>query len=305
MPRRAGIRPALALFAIFSCAHLFVGTASGQQPAPPSGCDDLNAFLKRMEANVRANEPLAARYTYDETRATKCYNHKGKQTHQNSEKFVSVIVGGLDYNRVVERNGVPVPENRQIAEQKRQDAISELGKSYDFVFEMVGLNPRDYIYSDLPVSYLDSLFDNRVIGREMINGRDNLVVESTPKANASPGSDRAKTALDWKETTWIDIEDAMPTRFDIELLNNKNYLLSGSTGRSEFTRLRVTRPGDSQLPPVVWLIHGKSGHFSYKILWSTNSSVTQIDCYNYKRLQSDAHVIDDSMRKVSPPGKQP
>ena len=179
MPCRARIRPALALFAIISCAHFLVGMVSGQQQPPLSGSENLDAFLKRMEANVRANDPLAARYTYDETRETKCYNHKGKQTHQNSEKFVSVIIGGLDYNRVVERNGVPVPENRQIAEQKRQDAISELGKSYDFVFELIGLNPRDYIYSDLPVSYLDSLFDNHVIRHELINGRDNLVVEST------------------------------------------------------------------------------------------------------------------------------
>ncbi len=297
MPCRARIRPALALFAIISCAHFLVGMVSGQQQPPLSGSENLDAFLKRMEANVRANDPLAARYTYDETRETKCYNHKGKQTHQNSEKFVSVIIGGLDYNRVVERNGVPVPENRQIAEQKRQDAISELGKSYDFVFELIGLNPRDYIYSDLPVSYLDSLFDNHVIRHELINGRDNLVVESTPKANANPSSDRAKTALDWKETTWIDIEDAMPTRYDIELLNSKKYLLSGSTGRNEFTRLPVTRPGDSRLPPVVWLIHGVRGHYSYKILWSTNSSVTQIDCYNYKRFQSDARVLNDSVQE--------
>ena len=305
MPHRAGIQLTLALFAICCCAHLFVGMTVGQQPSPTSGSEDLKALLKRMETSRQANAGLAAQYTFDGSTNAKFYDRKGKLLNDSTTKWVTVTIDGVQYSRTVEFNGKPISGEKQIADRKRQDAISELRKDYDFAFDMGGRNPRDYIYSDLPVSYLDTLFDNRVIGHEQINGRDNLVVESTPKANAHPGSDRAKTALDWKETTWIDIEDAMTTRFDIELLNDKKYLLSGSTAREEFTRLPVTRSGDSPLPPMVWLIHSKSGHFSYRALWSAGSSISQIDCYNYKRFQSDAHVIEDSVQEVPAPGKQP
>ena len=304
MPRRAGIRPAVALFAIFCCVQLLIGAVLGQQPTLVPVNDDLPALLKRMEANRRANARLAARYTFDETRNTKTFNHKGKLVHEDSERFVSVIIDGVDYNRVVEENGKPVPEKQQVSEQKRQDAISELGQNYDFAFELVGVNPRDYIYSDLPISYLSTLFDNRVVGRELINGRDNLVVESTPKANVNPGSGRAQTALDWKETTWIDVEDAMPTRYEVELLRDKKYLLKGGTSQRELTRLPVTQSENSHWPENVWMIHGWNAHYSWRMFRITSSSVSKADFYNYKRFQSDAHVLEDSVQEVPAPAKQ-
>ena len=300
MPRRAGIRSALALFAICCCAHLFIGAASSQQPSSASANDDLNALLKRMEANSRVNAQFAARYTYDVTRDIKTYNRKGKLIHHLSDRFVCVIIDGVAYNRVVEENGQPVDGKEPIAEQKRQDAIGKLskGKGYDFVFELIELNPREYIYSDLPISYLDTLFDNRVAGYELINGRDNLVVESTPKINANPASDRARTALDWKETTWIDVEDAMPTRYEAELLRDKNYLLKGSTSRCEFARLPVTQSENSHWPENVWMVHGWIAHYSWRMFRITNSSVSQADFYNYERFQSDAHILEDSVQEV-------
>jgi len=288
----------LALFAICCCAQLFIGAASGQQPSSASGNDDLPALLKRMEANSRANAQFAARYTYDATRDSKTYNRKGKLIHHLSDRFVCMIINGVAYNRVVEENGQPVDGKEPIAEQKRENAIDELSKGYDFALEMIDLNPRDYIYSDLPISYLDTLFDNRVAGYELINGRDNLVVESTPKINANPASDRARTALDWKETTWIDVEDAMPTRYEVELLRDKNYLLKGGTLRREFARLPVTQPENSHWPENVWMVHGWIAHYSWRMFRTTNSSVCQADFYNYKRFQSDAHILEDSVQEV-------
>jgi hypothetical protein len=172
------------------------------------------------------------------------------------------------------------------------------------VFQIVARDPRDYIYSELPISYLDTLFDNRVIGHELINGRDTLIVESTPKVDAKPHSDREKTALDWRETTWIDIEDAMPARYDVKLVNRKSYLLNESTLSIQFARLPVTESGNSQLPPNVWLMQNDNALF---IFWPANSEVLHDDYYNYKRFQSEAHVIDDSVQEVPVhgTGKQP
>lgn len=313
MLRRAGIRSALALFAIFSCAHFFAGTASGQQQSPTSGSGDLNALLKRMEANMQANARFAARYTYDGTFEFRIYNNDGKLTHQGSQKFASVTVNGVQYNRIIEADGKPVSEEEQIAGQKRQEVTGEFEKDYDFIFEMRGPHPHDDIRSGLPISYLGTLFDNHAIGRELINGRDNLVVLSTPKVDANPDSDPAKTALDWKEVTWIDLEDAMPTRYDVELLRDmkllrdQGHLSKGGSFRREFARLPITQPGKSQLPQFVWLLQSWTARLSYRTLWNTNISVSHVDAYNYKRFQSDAHVLENSVQEVPAPatGKQP
>ena len=298
---RTKVRLELIALLIYCCAQALIGAASGQQPSQTPRDDDLSALLKRMGVSRRANERISARYTYDWTSSCKSYNTKGKLLGEHSTKWVAVTIDGVEYHRIIEENGKPLAGKKQIAEQKRSDSTGELGQDYDFVFQFLGMDPRDYIYSDLPVSYLDTLFDNRVIGHEFVNGRDNLVVESTPKTNASPGNDRAKSALDWKEKTWIDVEDAMPSRYDVELLNKKNYLQKGSTFRVENTRLPITESGNSRLPPKVWLVHTINSHPACRILWVTEIGVCEDDFYNYRRFQSEARVIEDSVRENGAP----
>ncbi len=173
-----------------------------------------------------------------------------------------------------------------------------LGKNYDFIFQVVIDDPHNYIYSDLPVSYLDTLFDNRLVGHQLINGRDNLIVESMPKADAKPQTDRERTALDWKETTWIDIEDEMPSRYDLELIGSKKYLLKGSAFSLEFARLPVAQTGQLQLPLSLWLMHSDSGHF---LFGSKYSEVLQDDYFHYKMVKSEARLLRDRERQVPDP----
>jgi hypothetical protein len=298
MAYRSQIRALQFVFVVSCCANCLIATTPCQQPASSMSDIDLHALLKRMNENIHANDRLAARYTFDWTSVFKIYSSKGKVLSDKSEKWVHVNIDGVDYARMVEVNGKPLSPKKQIAEQKRSDSMGQLGKGYDFVFQVIGMNPRDYIYSDFPVSYLDTLFDNRVIGRQVIDGRDTLVVESTPKADAEPLSDREKTAMDWKETTWIDVEDAMPARYDAELLNTKNYLLKDSVERLEFTRFPVTEARNLKLPAYVWLMEASSFHF---FLWSKNYEVGRDDYYNYRRFQSDAQILEDSMREIPSP----
>jgi hypothetical protein len=298
MRRRAGIPPVLALLAVFCGARLSIGAATGQQPPPTTVNDDLPALLAQMKTNMKANSRLASRYTFDGTTDCKIYDPKGKLLSDVSNKWITVTIDGIEYNRIVEENGKPLSRRKQIAEQKRSDAVGKMGNGYDFVFDVVGRDPHDNIYSDLPISYLDTLFENQVLGPQLIAGRDNLVIDSTPKLNAKPQSDREKTALDWREITWIDIEDSMPSRYDVQLVSRKRYMLVGSFTGVEFTRLPVSPPPDSQPAPHVWLMHGSTAHF---IFWPTNSEVLRDDFYNYKRFQSDAHVLEHSVQEVPDP----
>jgi len=303
----ARVRGALLAFVIPCSLCASIGMTSGQVPYSSRGSDELLALLKRMEVSRRANEDISALYTYDGTLNCKTYDTKGTLKREESQKWVTFTLDGVTYRRIVEENGRPLSEKKQIAEQKRSDQTGKLGKDYDFIFQFIGLNPRDYIYSDLPVSYLDTLFDNRLIGHEIIDGRDNLVIESTPNTDAHPGNDRAKSALDWREKTWIDVEDAVPSRYDIELLNKRDYLQKGSTFSVEFTRLPITESGNSRLPSKVWLIQTENYRLLCRILWEKSSDICEHHFYNYKKVRADEHVVEDSVRELpaTGAGKQP
>jgi hypothetical protein len=299
MSRSARIRAPLFIFVISLFAMSLIATATGQQSASASSNIDLDTLLKRMKANIHTNNQVATRYTFDGTSNCKIYNTKSKLLSDSTDKWVTVTIDGVQYDRMIEENGKPLSLKRQIAEQRRSDAVGKLGKGYDFVFNDVPY-PDYNVYSDLPISYLDTLFDNRVLGHQAIDGRDTLIVESTPRADAKPQSDREKTALDWRETTWIDVKDAIPSRYDVELINRKgDTLLPRTTSSTEFARLPVTQAGTSQLPAYVWLQHAGTGHFIFA--GSKNSEVYKEEFYNYRRFQADAHVREDSVEEVPAP----
>jgi hypothetical protein len=150
----------------------------------------------------------------------------------------------------------------------------------------------------LPICCLAILFKNRILRHEQINGRDNLVVESRPKFNPGTASPHDRTALDWKETTWIDVNDLIPTRYQVELLKDKNWLLKGSRDRRDY--IRMDYKSDPNAPPTctVWLFQSGADHAVLK----GSDGILVIDsddtAYNYKKFIGDIHMVPNSVQEI-------
>ena len=297
----------LLLFSAVCFGGLALGrtTIAQSEPSAPAG-EELTALLQRVHANMMANDKIAKQYASDETTHAVTLNQKGKKIWEYSAKYECAVVNGMPYNHMVEENGAPLSAKRLEAEQKRQDVLSELDIAHGFVIDIRNLSPQDAIRSTLPICCLADLFDNRVLRHEQINGRDNLVVESMPKANAYPSSPEEATALDWKETTWIDVLDLIPARYEVELLKDKDTLpklLKGSKERRDFVRLEKIFDSKDRLSETVWLQSNLEGHFNMKCLWSRQFETWESTEYNYKRFKADMRLLENSMHEVPQQGK--
>ena len=113
-----------------------------------------------------------------------------------------------------------------------------------------------------------------------------------------PAGKEARTALDWKQTTWIDLQDEMPVRFIAEKLNDGNHELKGTTIQFDFVRLAL-QPGEgSTSSQAVWLgKEYKSGYF-IKILFIKVRGVTEQSWSDFKRFHVDIRLLPDTMRTV-------
>jgi hypothetical protein len=294
------------LLFLLLCAIWFAGLTlsrtviAQEEPSTLIG-ENLTALLQRVHANVVANDELARQYASDETTHAISLNQKGKKIWEHSAKFECANIGGKPYNHMVEENGKPLDAKKLEAEQKRQDTLSELGLGQDFVIDVRNLNPRDAIRSALPICCLTAMFDNRVLKHEQINGRDNLVVESVPKANAIPSSPQERTALDWKETVWIDVHDLTPARYEVSLLNDKDSLprlLKGSKFRRDFVRLERTSDSKDHSSETVWLLSCSEGHFNAKVAWYRQFETYESTEYNYKKFKADVRLLGNSVQEI-------
>ncbi len=264
----------------------------GIAQSPQISAPELTALLTRMQANVTANKGLVAQYVSDMARHAVVYKGS-KVVSEFSDKLESVLIDGKWYQRTIERNGKPLRAKVQAANQTRLDDMADRTKGMDFIFELVQKNPSDYIYSALPVCCLSTLFENRLLRHERISGRDCFVVESHPLPQHSPVSEEEKSALDWKETTWIDTDDLMPVRYEVELVNDKRYLLRGSTTTAEFMRTNGSTAigGPHQ---IVWM----QRYFTGRLLWEGHSETSEGTSSNFRRFRSNMRVLHDSVREV-------
>jgi hypothetical protein len=300
MFQRSGISTAILLCAVLSGGLALGRPASAQMNTPNPGGEDLAALLHRMHSNVVANDKLANQYACNDQTHTVTLGKNGKKIRDFTAKFEFAVIDGLPYVHKVDENGVPLSAKRMETEQKHQDALSQIRRGMDFAFDLRDGNPRDSVYSALPICCLATLFENRVLRHEQINGRDNLVIESVPKAYANPSSPDDRTALDWKETTWIDMDDLVPTRYDVELLNDKRFLLKGSTERREFFRLEEAVDSAGHPARTVWLETYKEAHSILKFFWQLQSQTFEDTSYNYKKFSVDTRVLPNSVRGFSP-----
>jgi len=290
--RISGLRLSVVLISILSLAAL-------ARAQIPSSSEDLQSLLTRMEHNIRENDLLEEQYVHDDERRVEMVDKKGHGYSQQIQKFESVFVKSLWYRREVERNGKPLTERQQEASQKRLDVVSSLEKDYDYIIEPMNDNPANSFRTKLPYSYLTTLFNNRLLRHELIQGREVLVIDSQPRWDAHPASDLERSALDWKETTWVDAEDSMPVRYKVELLADKGgSLRKGSTSQVEFTRLQDLPSAPGSAPRYVWLEQHSESTFIARVLGMQFTERNDITPSNFRKFHSDVHLVDGSVRET-------
>jgi hypothetical protein len=281
------------LVSLTLCVLLNAPQSAAQSTDMPA---ELQSLLERLHQNILANGKLAEQYTSEELWHNLNFDKHGKKSVDESARFENMFVEGLRYRRKVESNGKPLKGKEAVEEQKRYDkAVAERREMT--IDEKRHLMHTSF-HSSLPSFWLDKLFENHATGHELIDGRDALVVESTPRTDVHPTADIEKSALDWKETTWIDVADAMPARYVAELLKDRAHMDKGMTIRMEFQRI-VDQPAAPDHPEQsVWLPRRSLSTFTAKMLWFNATGTTEQTFTGYKKFRVDMRLLEDTMQEV-------
>ncbi|HWG22393.1 MAG TPA: hypothetical protein VG225_17850 [Terracidiphilus sp.] len=290
------------LASILLC-YVSVAAAMPRAAAPalsPAGSPiDLSALFAHMNTAMQSNGKLAQQYTSDELWHNLNYNKSGKLTDDESARYENVFVEGLPYRRKVEQNGKPLTGKAAEQEEARYEKAVRERRSLSLQ-QKRSLFHFTAHYS-WPLCCLATLFDNRILRRELVNGRDIVVVESTPKPGAHPANDHEKTSLDWKETTWIDVAEAMPARIEVESLTDTPHMEKGATNRLDFIRIADTSASTDKPASAVWLESHFLASFHFKVMWVNLSGSTEQTWSNFKKFRVDMRLLENTVEEITPP----
>jgi hypothetical protein len=200
--------------------------------------DDAGAILKRWIEAQHQNDQRGQQYTYVEDADWFTYEKDGQLRKYRSATSEVLFVEGLEYQKLVARNGKPLDAHEQARVEKEMSQTAGERRKHRRPRTPGGAislgNQRIALGS---MEEFLTLFDNRLVGEEEIRGRKAWVIASMPKAGYVPISEHEKQVFCFRKELWIDEADAVKAREILTVIGNHIFVNPGSTLTFEYEKL--------------------------------------------------------------------
>jgi hypothetical protein len=251
--------------------------ALAQPPAP----DAIELFLRSAQVE-KTNSDKAQQYAYREYRVNQEIDKNGKESSRQTETWDVIGLEGSTYRKLIQRNDQPLKPKEQKREDERlaQETARRKGQK-----RRRTLLPLSFSYGvrRLTPERTVALFDLEFTGTEEVDGRAAYVVEGMPKAGAHPANANEKENLNYRQKIWIDQEDYMQSRGEMEVIGEHSRMQKGTLIESRNARNEAG----------VWLPKEFRFRFNLRIL---KMGVVRGDLSgtysDYRKFQVDSEVVD-------------
>jgi hypothetical protein len=228
-----------------------------QEPAPGPPLPDAKTFLSEALKRLRSNDLLRSQYDYTETETRYDYASSGRLT-KTRVRVYEVRPSDepeLTYRRLVSEDGVPPADlakrdadhRRKVAEwTARRQREGQRAREARLRKEAEEDRKEQAVVDELP-----AIYDIRMTGREVIDGRPAIVFQLDPRSGYSPRTPQGRIIKNFRNRAWIDEQDHELARLTTEALDSVSVkfgfilrLTKGSRGHIE--RRKVD--GETWLP---------------------------------------------------------
>ena len=254
------------------------GSMALAQPPRP---DAVDLFLRSAQVE-KANSDKVRRYAYREYKVTQEIDKNGKESNRQTETWDVIGLEGDTYRKLILRNDQPLAPKEQKREEERlaQETARRKGQkrrkgllSFSFSYGVKRLAPERTA----------ALFDLEFKGTEEVDGRAAYVIEGMPKANAQPANANEKENLNYRLKMWIDQEDHMQSRGEMEVIGEHSRMHKGTLIESSNARNETG----------VWLPKEVRFRFNLRILkMGTVRGDLRLTYSDYRRFQVDSEVVE-------------
>jgi hypothetical protein len=184
----------------------------------PLYAQDAREIVRRSIELDQVNWARAKDYTWTARDVERHLDSNGRVQSVHSEGWETLILYGLPYRRLTERDGKPLPPDKQGKEQRKLDRYS--GKLERETGSERQRRVDDYLkdrkqarafFLEIP-----DLFDFHLDGDAVVDGRPVWVISGAPRPGARPKSRDARALLKIRGRMWIDKSEYQWVRIEAQ-----------------------------------------------------------------------------------------
>jgi hypothetical protein len=267
------MRLILRMYPILAGAAL---TSFGQSSDPAE-------LIRQSDKAERTNSQRVLQYAFREHKVTQDFDKNGKQTDRQTQTWDVVGLQGSIYRKLIQRNDLPLSPKEQKREDERLAKETALRRKESPDERRKRLFSFSYSLGSLPPERFIELFDLELEGEEPADGRTAYLIVATPKAAARPENDNEKENLNYRIRIWIDRDDQIASRRELEVITDSSRMQKGS----------VIELGCARNDAGVCLIHQIHIRYHLRFLKLANIRGDVIQTFSdYRRFQVDSRFIE-------------
>jgi hypothetical protein len=218
-------------------ALLLASAALGQNVPAPSAKEIIQQSVRRNMLNYERLQ----NYTYFEHDEERSYDKHGKLTKTERHTFEVLILGGHDYERLVDHDDKPLSPKEAMKEQEKMD--KEIAQRQRETAEEKAKIEKERRAQRKFLDEIPEEFNFQLLGVENVSGKPAWVITGDPKPGYQPKDRGAKLIAKMRGKIWVDQSEYQWVRIEAQAVGTLSYgfgllrINPGATVRFEQTRV--------------------------------------------------------------------
>jgi hypothetical protein len=221
LPRYLALSPALLMLSLGAIACVAGPALRKSQPQT----DDPAEIIRRAAANDEENDKRSRDYTYVEHEmSTELDKHgKTKSTHSKTQEVFTL--DGDEMDRLIAKDGKPLPEKDAKKEEDRINKWMEKrqSESADEKRKRMERAEKDREEGRAFVKEVALAFNFTTLPHETIGGREAFVIDAAPKPGYQPKDRNSKILPKVKFRVWIDTQEYQAIKLQVTVIDTFSF----------------------------------------------------------------------------------
>lgn len=264
----------------------FARTSESTGSDAPSVEEIMERSLKASEHNWR----IAEDYAWRETRNFQRVDKNGNPKDSESKTYDVTMIEGKEYERLVMENGEPLSPEKDRKEQEKLDKeVAKLQNETPSQREKrLRKDKEEKEEQEAMFRAIPKAFHMRIVGEELVQGRETWILEATPRPDFKPYNRRTSWLTKMGGRIWVDKSNYIWLKAEVETLDTITFgLVLARVGKGSTMHFE-----QQFVNGEVWVPRRTEVHFDARLaLLAKVRGVAEVLYTDYKKFSSDSRIV--------------